>query len=231
VTSHIAIRRESYVAGTRQRPEVGVFVQTHAARHPVPWGRIQIGDEVWMKWSGGPVVATARVEGYRQLEWSHPEEVRRATAGFRLHGHLEYWKSLPPSFSALVVYLGGERWLDTLFVPRTRSRGESWIVLETRETRGLWLTGSGETSPGACNSSSGRRKSRVSRTLSRTLRFQVLRRDDFRCTYCGRSASEAVLHIDHVTPWSAGGRNDLENLRTACLDCNLGKGALPLSER
>ena len=40
-----------------------------------------------------------------------------------------------------------------------------------------------------------------------------------------------VLHIDHVTPWSAGGLNELGNLRAACVDCNLGKGALPLSKK
>jgi 5-methylcytosine-specific restriction endonuclease McrA len=34
-----------------------------------------------------------------------------------------------------------------------------------------------------------------------------------------------MLHLDHVEPWSAGGRTVLENLRAACSDCNLGKGA------
>src|SRR5262245_58097474 len=34
---HVVIRRESYVAGTRDRPEVGIFTQTHTTRPPVPW--------------------------------------------------------------------------------------------------------------------------------------------------------------------------------------------------
>ena len=57
MVQHIAIRRENYVAGTRERPEVGVFTQTHATRPPVPWGRIVVGEPVWMKWTGGPLVA------------------------------------------------------------------------------------------------------------------------------------------------------------------------------
>jgi 5-methylcytosine-specific restriction endonuclease McrA len=66
---------------------------------------------------------------------------------------------------------------------------------------------------------------RGTRTASLSLRFEVLRRDDFRCRYCGRQPPEVMLHLDHVEPWSAGGRTVLENLRAACSDCNLGKGA------
>ena len=63
---HVVIRRDTYVAGTSQRPEVGVFTQTHVARRPSPWGQISVGDTVWMKWSGGPVVAKSVVQGFRQ---------------------------------------------------------------------------------------------------------------------------------------------------------------------
>jgi hypothetical protein len=35
---HLVIRREDYVAGTRERPEVRVFTQTHSSRRPVPVG-------------------------------------------------------------------------------------------------------------------------------------------------------------------------------------------------
>ena len=37
---HVVIRQESYVAGTRERPEVGIFTQTHSSRPPVPWGAL-----------------------------------------------------------------------------------------------------------------------------------------------------------------------------------------------
>ncbi len=59
------------------------------------------------------------------------------------------------------------------------------------------------------------------------LRYTVLRRDHFRCSNCGRSPAThygCVLHVDHVHPFSKGGKTVLENLRTLCDDCNLGKG-------
>jgi hypothetical protein len=56
------------------------------------------------------------------------------------------------------------------------------------------------------------------------LRFRVLSRDHFRCQYCGRSQAEgAILHLDHVVPFSKGGPTTEDNLITACMDCNLGK--------
>ncbi|MCC7045190.1 MAG: HNH endonuclease [Alphaproteobacteria bacterium] len=60
------------------------------------------------------------------------------------------------------------------------------------------------------------------------LRFQVLQRDDFRCTACGDSPAltrGVKLHVDHIEPWSLGGKSLAENLRTLCAQCNFGKGA------
>ncbi|WP_022886114.1 HNH endonuclease [Glaciibacter superstes] len=48
----------------------------------------------------------------------------------------------------------------------------------------------------------------------------VLRRDDHRCAYCGKSAST----IDHVLPRSRGGRDTWDNLVACCLRCNNVKG-------
>jgi len=57
------------------------------------------------------------------------------------------------------------------------------------------------------------------------LRFEVFRRDGYTCQYCGKSATEAELEIDHVTPVSKGGKNEISNLKTACKSCNAGKKA------
>lgn len=59
---------------------------------------------------------------------------------------------------------------------------------------------------------------------SKRLRFRVLERDSFTCTYCGNTPSNgSVLHVDHVFPKASGGADTLENLVTSCADCNLGK--------
>jgi hypothetical protein len=61
------------------------------------------------------------------------------------------------------------------------------------------------------------------------LRFKVFLRDGFRCRYCGLCVDDgAVLHVDHVYPKSKGGEDTLENLVTACVDCNLGKSDMLL---
>lgn len=67
-------------------------------------------------------------------------------------------------------------------------------------------------------------------SLSKKLRFEVFKRDKFTCQYCGASAPEAVLHVDHIQPFSKAGTDDLLNLITACQECNSGKGARELSD-
>lgn len=63
--------------------------------------------------------------------------------------------------------------------------------------------------------------------LRPSIRFDVLRRDGYTCRYCGRSAPDVPVHVDHVIPRVEGGTDDPSNLVTACQDCNLGKGVSP----
>lgn len=75
------------------------------------------------------------------------------------------------------------------------------------------------------------------------LRHDVFKRDDYTCQYCGkrpkslvregggspfarRPRMQATLHVDHMVPMSKGGTpNAIENLVTACAECNLSKHA------
>lgn len=62
--------------------------------------------------------------------------------------------------------------------------------------------------------------------LSKKLRFDVFKRDQFKCAYCGAVPSETVvLEVDHIKPVIEGGTNEIDNLVAACFDCNRGKGA------
>jgi hypothetical protein len=63
------------------------------------------------------------------------------------------------------------------------------------------------------------------RCVSPSKRWGVFERYGFKCVYCGRTAQETTLEIDHVIPVSKGGTNAERNLVTACSECNLGKGA------
>lgn len=63
------------------------------------------------------------------------------------------------------------------------------------------------------------------KSIPSQVRWSVLSRDRFTCRYCARSAPDVELRIDHVKAVSKGGTNDIENLVTACHDCNSGKSA------
>lgn len=62
--------------------------------------------------------------------------------------------------------------------------------------------------------------------VSKRLRFEILRRDGFRCRYCGLTAASAELRVDHVIPEALGGTDDPSNLVTACEPCNTGKSSI-----
>lgn len=58
------------------------------------------------------------------------------------------------------------------------------------------------------------------------LRYATFVRDSFTCVYCGRSPLQdrnVKLNCDHIHPRAKGGEDRLENLATACFECNNGK--------
>ncbi len=70
----------------------------------------------------------------------------------------------------------------------------------------------------------------MARKIGPKIRFEVFKRDNFKCQYCGNSAPDVILHVDHIIPVAEKGSNDLTNLITSCKQCNLGKGARMLDD-
>jgi len=68
------------------------------------------------------------------------------------------------------------------------------------------------------------------KAISKKVRFEVFKRDKFSCQYCGKSAPDTVLVIDHIKPVSKDGDSEISNLITACFDCNSGKSDRELSD-
>lgn len=67
--------------------------------------------------------------------------------------------------------------------------------------------------------------------VSKRLRYEILRRDNHACRYCGATAPQVKLNVDHVIPTSLGGSDKADNLVTACSPCNSGKtSSLPNAE-
>lgn len=63
------------------------------------------------------------------------------------------------------------------------------------------------------------------------LRFDILKRDNYRCRLCGVAATDAEdvrLNVDHKIARAHGGSDHPENLWVLCWPCNIGKGVKSL---
>lgn len=60
--------------------------------------------------------------------------------------------------------------------------------------------------------------------VSNKMRFSIMKRDGYRCRYCGRRDNGHNLEIDHIVPIAKGGKSTYDNLQTLCHDCNVKKG-------
>jgi 5-methylcytosine-specific restriction endonuclease McrA len=63
------------------------------------------------------------------------------------------------------------------------------------------------------------------KAIGKKIRFEVFKRDKFTCQYCGEKSPDVILHIDHINPVAEGGGNDIINLITSCVACNLASAA------
>lgn len=63
--------------------------------------------------------------------------------------------------------------------------------------------------------------------VSKRLRYEIFRRDNHTCRYCGASAPDVPLRVDHVTAVALGGTDNPDNLVTSCEPCNSGKSSMP----
>jgi len=71
-----------------------------------------------------------------------------------------------------------------------------------------------------------KRRQRIN--VTKSMRYDILKRDSFKCRLCGASPAitrGVTLHIDHIIPRSKNGVTTPGNLQTLCSDCNYGKGA------
>jgi hypothetical protein len=60
-------------------------------------------------------------------------------------------------------------------------------------------------------------------SITNKTRFEVFKKCNFTCQYCGRRTPEIILEVDHIIPKSKGGTDDVDNLTASCFECNRGK--------
>lgn len=68
------------------------------------------------------------------------------------------------------------------------------------------------------------------RSVSKKTRFEIFKRDNFTCQYCGAQPPTVTLVVDHIQPKVADGSCEPINLITACEACNQGKGGRLLGD-
>jgi len=73
-------------------------------------------------------------------------------------------------------------------------------------------------------------KEELRRAPTKSLKQQVIEKDNSTCQYCKRALQPKEIHIDHVVPYSLGGKTVLSNLVVSCRTCNEKKAARALEE-
>ncbi len=66
--------------------------------------------------------------------------------------------------------------------------------------------------------------------ISKKTRFEIFKRDEFCCVYCGKQPPEVCLVLEHILAVAKGGTDAIDNLCTSCEACNQGKGARSLEQ-
>jgi hypothetical protein len=126
---HLAIRDARYVAGTDERPEVGVFVQTRTHPPAINAAKLAARQRVWMKWAGGPIVATAELLSWHEGSFNsaNVNDMRDRCVGTSLFGLDAYWHAVANKNAGAfcVLRLTNEEWLNSPVWPATRSFGSS----------------------------------------------------------------------------------------------------------
>lgn len=59
---------------------------------------------------------------------------------------------------------------------------------------------------------------------------KIYRQANGHCAYCGKHVSHTKATLDHILPFSKGGRYHQENLRLSCQACNNLKGNLTMEQ-
>ena len=133
---HVAIQRPEWTVGDLLDKDVLCRCSIRAIP---PFNRVEPGDTVFLKWSGGPIIARAKVRESTSVEYSNVEDVRELCKGYSLYELEDFWEAMRGRRYATVVELEDVKGIHPPIVPRTRSMGTGWIILDTPEKEKMWL--------------------------------------------------------------------------------------------
>lgn len=123
------------------------------------------------------------------------------------------WRKTLEAFVSY-INLGGS--ISSLEISDSRQETQKEVIMEK----------SSDDTADTANKRSKKSVHITTRNVNARLRYQVLKRDHYKCCSCGASpakGSAVELEVDHIIPWADGGETVLDNLQTLCSICNNGK--------
>ena len=88
-----------------------------------------------------------------------------------------------------------------------------WLLNEIDKTIGLLVS---HISPSKTTKPHVTKERTNTKVISVSLRYDILKRDGFKCNLCGRNPEDdgVKLHVDHIKPFSKGGLTVKSNLQS-----------------
>ncbi len=108
---------------------------------PAAFGRLVVGDRLFLKVSSGPVCATARVAAIEGFEGLTPPKIIGLKKQYNRYilGSDEYWRSKSDSKFGLLVWLKDVRRIEPIQIAKKDWR--AWVILAENRDFGLLRPG------------------------------------------------------------------------------------------
>jgi ASC-1-like (ASCH) protein len=101
------------------------------------FGRVRAGDRLFLKFSSGPVCATAVVSKVKSFDDLTPDRIRRIEHQYNcdIKGSAEYWQSKRSCRFGLLIWLKDVERIEPRWIDKKDWR--AWVVLTEKENFGL----------------------------------------------------------------------------------------------
>ena len=132
---HLAILKKPYLDAILAGKKQIESRFTNSKR--VPFGKIQAGDEIFLKVSCGPVCAKAVVAGVKNYENLTPAKIAEIKQQYnsQILGDKEYWDSKKTSRFGILVWLKDIKAAKPVKINKNDLR--AWVVLSKKQNFGL----------------------------------------------------------------------------------------------
>jgi ASC-1-like (ASCH) protein len=135
MTNHLVILKKPYLDAilSGQKSIESRFTKTKQ----YGFGRVLVGDKLFLKESSGPVCATARVKTVRNFENLTPKQIIEIKQQYNHHiiGSDEYWQSKSNCRFGFLVWLEDVKPIEPVRISKKDWR--AWVVLTEKENFGL----------------------------------------------------------------------------------------------